>query len=218
MSTDLLPAPVAPRLRRPSWRDPRLVVGLVLVALAVALGSLAVSSASRTVPVWAAQGALTPGDAVTRDALRIVEVRLGEGTERYLSAEEPLPEDLVVTRVVGEGELVARTALGDPASLDLRSVAVPVDNALSNRVTKGSVVDVWFVPDAGAPGRDDAAVEPYAVVEGAVVEQLDDSSGIVIGSSSTVHLQVPSADLAALLGALGDDGTVDIVPVAGGAS
>src|SRR5690242_3396447 len=57
---DLLevPAPVAARLRRPGWRDPRLLSGVALVAGAVALGSWVVSSAQHTVPVYVARGAL----------------------------------------------------------------------------------------------------------------------------------------------------------------
>src|SRR5699024_7184933 len=34
-----LPSPAAVRLRRPGWRDPRLLLGVVLVAASVALGS-----------------------------------------------------------------------------------------------------------------------------------------------------------------------------------
>lgn len=41
----------APRLRPPGWRDPRLLTGIVLVAMSVALGSWLVASAGRTVPV-----------------------------------------------------------------------------------------------------------------------------------------------------------------------
>ena len=40
-----LPAPAAARLRRPSWRDPRLLVGLLLVAVAVVVGTTAVAAA-----------------------------------------------------------------------------------------------------------------------------------------------------------------------------
>ncbi|MCL1869349.1 MAG: hypothetical protein FWF90_02920 [Promicromonosporaceae bacterium] len=212
--TTTLPAPVAPRLRRPSWRDPRLVVGVVIVALSVAGGSWAVSSAQRTVPVWAAAATLTPGDRLTADAVRSVDVRLADAG-LYLSAAEPLPGDLVVDRVVGEGELVARSALGDAASTDLRSVAVPVEGPLSAKVRKGSVVDVWLVPDV--PARSDAkAAPPRAVVEGVVVEQVDDdSSRLVVGTGTTLHVLVPTADLPGLLAALGDGGTVDVVPVAG---
>jgi hypothetical protein len=209
---------VAARLRRPSWRDPRLIVGVVLVALAVALGSWAVSSAARTVPVWAADGALTPGDRLTADVVRAVDVRLGADTGRYLRADRPLPQGAVVTRLVDEGELVPGSALGDEADVDLRSVAVPVSGALSERVRKGSTVDVWFVPDVGA-SRSDVAPQPRPVVEGVVVAQVDAADGgLVVGSAATLHVLVPTSDLPGLLAALGDDGAVDVVPVAGSAS
>ncbi|QAY68861.1 hypothetical protein [Xylanimonas protaetiae] len=218
MSIDTLPAPVAARLRRPSWRDPRLVVGVVLVALSVALGSWAVSAASRTTPVWAAVGALTPGDVLTADTVRAVDVRLGTGADRYVPADEPLPEGLVVTRVIGDRELVARSALGDAESLDLRSVAVEVDGALSERVRKGAVVDVWFVPEPGV-GADARTPQPRQVVASVLVEQVADAgTGLVVGSTTTLHVLVPSDQLPVLLAALGDDGTIDVVPVAGRAS
>src|SRR5665648_686996 len=44
-------SPPAVRLRRPGWRDTRFLVGLVLVALSVAMGAAAFSAAARTVPV-----------------------------------------------------------------------------------------------------------------------------------------------------------------------
>lgn len=217
MMIDTLPAPAAARLRRPSWRDPRLVVGVVLVALSAALGSWAVSAASRTAPVWVAVDTLTPGDPLTPAAVKAVEVRLG-AAGRYLSADEPLPAGRVVTRTVGEDELVPASAIGEAGSLDLRSVAVEVDGALSARVRKGALVDVWFVPQADA-GSGDAAPAPHLVVAGVEVEQVADAgSGLVVGTSATLHLLVPDDDLPALLAALGAEGTVDVLPVAGGAS
>src|SRR3954452_20167145 len=62
-----LPAPVAARLRRPGWRDPRLLVGVVMVAASVALGSWAVQSAQTTVPVYVARDALVPGQRLEPD-------------------------------------------------------------------------------------------------------------------------------------------------------
>lgn len=209
----VLPKPVASRLRRPSWRDPRLVVGVVLVALSVALGSWAVSSAGRTVPVYVADGALTPGAPVDAAALRTVEVRLTAGTERYLRADEPLPEGLVALRPVGDGELVARSGLG--AAADVRSVAVPVGSALSDRIRPGAVVDLWFVPDQDAT-RDGAEPEPRLLAGSVVVEQVDQAQGaLVVAAGSTLHALVPEAELPTVLAALADTGTVAVVPVAG---
>lgn len=218
VSTDHLPAPVAPRLRRPSWRDPRLVVGVVIVAVAVALGSWAVAAAGRTVPVYAADAALTPGEPVDVDHLRTVDVRLDPGTELYLRADEPLPEDVVALRVVDPGELVARSAVGSAEDVDVRSVAVPVDQAVSERVAPGSVVDLWSVPQAPS-GSTQAVGEPKAVVRGVVVEQVDAAgSGLVVDGGATLHVLVGTDRLPAVLKALGSPDSVTVVPRAGDVS
>lgn len=211
-----LPEPVASRLRRPGWRDPRLVTGLVVVALSVALGSWVVSAASRTVPVFVADGALTPGEPLTADVLRTADVRLGAGTGRYLPADKPLPDGLVVLRVVDDGELVPLTALG--ADADVRSVAVPVASGLSDRIRAGAVVDLWFVPDV--PVTHEAGAdrpEPATLATDVVVEQVDAEDGaIVVDGTVTLHVLVPGDALPTVLAALSDAGTVAVVPVAGG--
>ncbi|MFD7022143.1 hypothetical protein [Promicromonospora sukumoe] len=211
-----LPEPVASRLRRPGWRDPRLVTGLVVVALSVALGSWVVSAASRTVPVFVADGALTPGEPLTAEVLRTADVRLGAGTGRYLPADEPLPDGLVVLRVVDDGELVPLTALG--ADADVRSVAVPVASGLSDRIRAGAVVDLWFVPDV--PVTHEAGAdrpEPATLATDVVVEQVDAQDGaIVVDGTVTLHVLVPGDALPTVLAALSDAGTVAVVPVAGG--
>ncbi|MFC8800350.1 hypothetical protein ACFT2C_21655 [Promicromonospora sp. NPDC057138] len=211
-----LPEPVAARLRRPRWRDPRLLTGIVIVALSVALGSWLVSSAGRTVPVFVADGALTPGEPVTADVLRVADVRLGAGTSRYLAADEPLPEDLVALRVVDDGELVPLTALG--ADADVRSVAVPVGSGLSDRIRAGAVVDLWFVPDAPvAPEPAADGPEPSTLASDVVVEQVDAEEGaIVVDGTVTLHVLVPTDALPTVLTALSGAGTVAVVPVAGG--
>ena len=48
----------ANRLRRPTWKDSRLLVGLLLVLLSTALGGFVVSRAEDTVPVYAAKADL----------------------------------------------------------------------------------------------------------------------------------------------------------------
>jgi hypothetical protein len=188
---------------------------VVIVALSVALGSWALSAAGRTIPVYAAAGTLTLGEQVGPDRLRTVDVRLGTSTDHYLRADEPLPEDLVVQRVVDDGELVTRTALGAADGVDVRSVAVPIGSGLSDRIRKGAVVDLWFVPEASA-GSKAPAGEPAALVSGVVVEQVDTSdAGLVVAEGGTLHVLVPTDDLPVVLGAFAAPGSVAVVPVAG---
>jgi len=202
-----LPAPPAARLRRPGWRDPRLLVGLVLVAASVALGSWVVSDARRPTPVWAARGTLTPGTPLTAEHLVAVEPRLeGELLGRYLDAREALPAGLVLSRVVEAGEIVPRGALVESESLGLHPVPVPVADPGSS-VVPGGEVELWHVPAEG---------EPYRVVERLTVKELTRPEGAFASGESVVHVLVPEDELAAVLAVTSGEGTVRLVPVLGG--
>lgn len=214
-----LPAPTAPRLRRPGWRDPRLLAGVVMVAAAVALGSWAVRTAQGTVPVYAARDGLVPGDAVTAADLTVVEVRLSSAQlEAYLRADEPLPEPAVALRVVAGGELVPLTALGAGDALDVRPVAIALSSAPSSGVVPGAVVDVWFLPEQplGVGDEPVAEVEPRQLASGLTVAEVALPEGAFgAAGAGTVHVLVPSAQLPDVLAALAADGTLEVVPVPG---
>ncbi|QHT56286.1 hypothetical protein GXP71_09490 [Cellulomonas sp. H30R-01] len=217
-----LPAPVAPRLRRPGWRDPRLLAGVAMVAGSVALGSWAVRSAQATVPVYVARTALVPGDVVDAGALVVRDVQLGSvDLSGYLRADRPLPDEATALRVVGAGELVPRAALGDAAEGDVRPVAVPLAHAPSRALVVGALVDLWLVPDgtaSGAGGATDGATPaaPRPLAVGLTVAEVDTPDGAFsVGGASTVQVLVPSDALADVLGALAGPGSVDVVPVPG---
>ncbi|HWS59032.1 MAG TPA: hypothetical protein VN257_10865 [Actinotalea sp.] len=208
-------SPAAVRLRRPGWRDPRLLLGLVLVASSVALGSWLVGSAGRTVPVYAAADPLVAGDPVDPARLAVREVRIADTDGVYLRADEALPPDLVVVRTVGSGELVPLAATATRSELDVRPVAITPRQALSRAVVPGASVDLWFVPtpDQGS----DSAAEPRQLAAAlAVAEVAEPTGAFAVGSGQTVHVLVPVTDLPAVLAALAADGTVEVVPVPGG--
>ncbi len=106
METEVRPKAV--RFRRPGWRDPRLVVGLALIAVAVTGVAVALSAADRTEPVYATRGELVPGAVIGPDDLEIQHVRVGAG---YVRAPQGDPTGLVVTRSIGAGELIPAGAL-----------------------------------------------------------------------------------------------------------
>src|SRR3954463_4573862 len=57
------PTPPATRLSARRWRDPRVVVGVGLVALSVLLGTTLLGAADDTVAVWRGGGGPPPGAA-----------------------------------------------------------------------------------------------------------------------------------------------------------
>lgn len=201
--------PVAGRLRRPGWRDPRLLVGLLLIAVAVTAVAGIVRSADTTFPYYAAADTLTPGTVLTTDDVVVVRVRVPDGT--YVApGEEPWGQ--VVTRVVGNGELVPRAALAAPADFDGRPIAVRTSLPLADGVERGSVVDVYLTrTDADEPRTE-------LVASSLVVESVDhDSGSFSAGSVETVYVVVPQRDIEQFLDALAAEGDISVVGPAGGA-
>lgn len=141
----------SPPARRPTtvtWRDPRLVLGIALVAGSVLLGVKLFSGADDTVSLWVAAADLPSGTKVSADDLERREVgfaKTGDG-DRYLSAAS-VPDGARLLRDVGVGELLARSALGDAGSSALVEVPVAVAaESVPTTVRAGSVVDVWVTP------------------------------------------------------------------------
>ncbi len=208
----------AQRMRRPSWRDPRLGVGVLLVAASVALGSWAVARADRTMEVLVTVEALAPGDLLADAELRPQAVRPDGMADTYVAAATELPDDAVATRVVGPGELVPATAVGSAADLDLRPVVVALPGTSPSGVVKGAVVDLWVTAPT-VPGQvPDDPQPPQLLAEGLVVaDLLEGESLFAPGGGSAAQVLVRQEDLPAVLAALSGDGEIVVVPVPGGA-
>lgn len=206
------------RIGRPSWRDPRLGVGVLLVAVAIVLGSWAVSRAAETVDVFRTDTTLTPGDLVTTEDLRAQAVRPDGLEDGYLLVDAGVPPGAVVTRVVGAGELVPAAALGHPGDVEVRPVVVPVGPTAVAGVGKGGVVDLWWTPPPRpGPSSDDARpAQPELLSAGLVVAEVVESSSIFAGAGgSAVQVLVPQDELPAVLSAVGGEGSIVVVPVPG---
>jgi len=202
-------------MRRPSWRDPRLGVGILLVVASVALGSWAVSRADATVEVYQADTALTPGEVVDVSDLQVVQVRLDGLEGVYLVPGVDL-ETAVVTRTVGAGELVPLSSLGSPEQLELRPVQIAMSAAMQDLVTAGSRVELWVaMPDPTSPQG--GLLRPELLVDDVEVRDVHTDTSVFAGADSVqVQVLVHQDALPDLLAALAADGQITIVPVLGG--
>ena len=150
----LVPSPPALRSTAPGWRDPRLWVGIVIVAVSVVAGARLLSAADDTVSVWSVAADVGAGDALTPDDLVTTRVRFADAGDLagYFKVDDRLPTDLEVTRGVGAGELLPRAAVGAAGSTGTLQVPVAVDaEQVPGSVAAGSVVDVYLVTSAGGP-------------------------------------------------------------------
>lgn len=211
-----LPTPTAGRLQRPSWRDGRLVVGILLVLLATALGAKVVASADDTTPVYAAAATLVPGEPVGPGDLRRVDVQLGADRSAYVAADHDLSADTYAVREVRAGELLPRSALGSRASVGVKPVSVPVDSGSASVLVAGSIVDVWVNsrdPASAAP----RFLKPQLALQAAAVARVPDATTGLAGATGTASVQVMvGADqVQSVIAAVDQGAKVTLVPVAG---
>ncbi|WP_380170590.1 hypothetical protein ACFEMC_16215 [Kineococcus sp. DHX-1] len=217
------------RVVAPSWRDPRLLVGLLLVTGSVVLGSVVVGQARDTTTVWGLAHAVGAGQRLTPADLAVVEVRLDPATaQRYVptdtSPETALGGRAVALRGLGAGELLPRASVGHADELADRPVTVPVDGAVPPGVAVGSLVDVWVVParDAGAlagsaDGGQSEPVPEQLVASAEVASVVTGGGALATRAGADVQVVVPQDALPAVLQAVTADDDLVLVPVPGSA-
>ena len=211
-SVDAPVGPVPRRVRPPRWLDLRLVLGVLLVLGSVLVGARVVTAADATVPVWSIAGDLAAGTVLAADDLVAVDVRLEGAAASYLST-STRPEGRTLSRAVGAGELLPRSAL-EPGAAQVQ-LALPVQAGFAPPgLTRGQVVDVYAVADAtaGATGAADGSVS--LVVSGATVQAVSGRGSGVLSSASTtiqVVVSVAAGDARQVLAAVGGRGLVVVV-------
>ncbi len=197
------------RVPRSFWFDPRFGIGLALVVASVAGVVGLVSTADRTVDVWAARSPLSPGDTVHSDDLVLRSVRLGETGSLYLASERLTSDGLVITRAVAAGELLPESAVGASDGIHTASVVVTVQGQLPQSVAAGSVVDLW-----SARETENGVFGPPAVLVGSatVVRVLESDGFIVDGGAIGVEVLVPRSKIALVLEAIANSDALSLVP------
>lgn len=152
------PSP-ATRATSPGWRDPRLWIGVAIVAVSVVAGARLLGAADDSVPVWAASSDLAAGHQVTGEDLTARRVRFVDDgdLDRYFPADEALPADARLVRGVGAGELLPRAAVGADSDNGLLALPIAVETTrVPPEVAAGSVVSVYVstpdrCPDCAGP-------------------------------------------------------------------
>lgn len=204
----------ASRLRRPRWRDPRLLIGLLLVLASVAGVVALLQSADRTDAYWAAKQDLAPGAPLTPDQFVPVEANLSGAEGRYLSADAPAPVDRVLVSAVRAGELVPAAGVVEADPHERQPVGLTLAEPLPAGVGVGDRVDVWVaLPlDEGRgfrkPERLASRVELSELVE--------DSGSFGTGASVRVQAMIGPEELPTLLEAKVRDARITVVPTLGG--
>ena len=204
-------SPPAGRVGPPSWRDPRLVFGVVLVLASVVLGARLLSGSDRTSPVWVVTADLASGTRLDDDHLERRRVRLFDAGDRYVAATGGKPTGLVLLRAVGRGELLPYAAVARAdAAPETRLVTLPVDRLhLPLGLASGQAVDVYVTP-GGRTGT--VTGPPQLVLSHAVVDDRTESGAFGAADQVGVSVVVPASAVPQLVAAA-QAGRIDLVRV-----
>jgi hypothetical protein len=159
----------------------RLLVGIALVLGSVLLGARVLASADDRVTVWRAAQPLAAGTVIADGDLEPTGVRLDDA-DRYVPGSDPVVGQ-VVTRDIGAGELLARSAIDDvPPGTTL---TIPVAALNAPAIRRGDRVAVWVSTGTctAVPVLVDAAVQALA----------DDRGGFSSASQIGVIVRVDPA-------------------------
>ncbi|HET6986361.1 MAG TPA: SAF domain-containing protein [Kribbella sp.] len=144
------PSVPAQRNRRARWKDGRLVLGVLLVAITALAGAKLLSSADDTTTIWAARHDLPAGTKLTGDDVTAVRVRFtsSDDANKYVAADADL-KGLVVARAVDAGEFVPREAAVSESDNNRTELPLSVATGrLPSDTAGGDMVDIWVVPKA----------------------------------------------------------------------
>lgn len=197
--------------RRAFWGDARFLLGILLIVASVAGVWLVVAAARQTAPAYAAARTLVPGQAITADDLRQVEVALGQVGEAYLAPGDR-NDGLVATRTIEAGELVPAEAVGDADDARTTNVVVQSSVEVPASVDAGTGVEVWAAPLLETGEYD----EPRILIADATVVSVTRDDSMMGGGAASLELVIPRADVAAALAALAHEAAISVIPAAGG--
>lgn len=203
------------RLKRPSWKDPRLLVGFLLVLASVVGVTSLVGAADQTTDMYVAREAIAVGEKVTQENTSRVKVRLSDLEQYYVSGQSGLPEGLVAVQRIGKDQLLPRESLGTADALDRKPVAITVEEILPEQAVAGSRVDVWVA----LPDTRNGYSEPTMLLRGAEISQITPGTRALASSRSTVLMVLVNDDqMPKLLSSLANEAKISVVWNPGGGS
>ncbi|MDQ1721386.1 MAG: hypothetical protein QOI26_1120 [Pseudonocardiales bacterium] len=186
------------RLTRPRWLDARLIGGVVLVLVAVLLGSVVVSSADRRRPVWSLSRDVAAGTVLTAADLRPVRVQLGASASRYLTSDIAVA-GRTVRRSLRAGELLAAAEVTDPEPGVTVTIPMQPDNA--PEISRGERITLWLSTKT---------CRGLVLLSGVPVQSADKVRGSAFGSTtgSLLVVRVSAADAKRVVSSLDLEGAV----------
>lgn len=193
--------------RRPAWRDPRLIVGLALIAVSIILTTSIVSAARGGATVYRATQAILPGDVLGPH--NIAPTRLDVDTSVYATADALAP-GATVSEEVAAGEILRVSSIADTSAATARRLVITVSDSLPASVQAGDQLDLWSVQQSSGVQSGQGAV--HLGVRATLVRVLEQTTSIA-AKGTRIEILVDEASVGAVLEATAGKNSLAALPV-----
>lgn len=199
----------APRLKRARWKEPRLLLGLFLVAVSIVGIVFLVNAMDERTGVYVATADITLGEPLSENNVQIMQVQLGESLQHYLRADPNALDELRANTFIGAGQLIAHDFITDSDLGSRRPINIDLPVDLSPAITPGSRVDVWIAERESGTATYGTPALLATLVE--VSARTERAAGLVGQRGVNLELLVEPGYLEPLLQALANESRIIVV-------
>ncbi|MGP9782836.1 hypothetical protein ACT3UQ_10290 [Glutamicibacter sp. AOP12-B1-11] len=199
----------APRVKRPTWKDPRLALGAVLVVASVVGTVYLVRELNHTTEVYVAGANITLGEELSTQNLRTENVKLGESGVQYLEANPELITNARANTFIGAGEFIPNDSITHNELGSRRPINIDLPADLTPAITPGSFVDVWIAQREKGGSAYGVPEQLASMVE--VSARVARAGGLVNQNGTNLELLVEPDHLEPLLQALANESRIIVI-------
>lgn len=202
---------LAPRFQKPGLKDPKLLIGLLLIVLSVIAVISVVRLGNKTEPYYLATRDIAVGEEIHMQDLTVADVRLAESREHYISQQKGIAEGTIATSRIASGQLIPASSISSENTDGRRIATVSIESTYAATLTPGKHVDVWI--STKGQGGANSYNDPEVVMEAAEVSTISSKETLIGGSGkSVVQILVNDDALAKILKALNNEEKINLVP------
>lgn len=179
--------------------SPRYILGIFLIILAFLSAYLITRASDRTITVWSATSNLAAGSLIEMGDLQPTQVRLLGNSSNYFTASQEIVGTLVLSPI-SANDLIPVGAITE--SVDTRITRVPLPIARESApagLSRGSIVDIYAVPDASQFGNGEGKSSRPKLILPAISIDAISGADKDFGSTLVVTLLVPESLVSQLI-------------------
>lgn len=210
------------RMHKPGFKDPKLIVGLILILISIAgvIGIIRINN--QTYTYYTAKNDISIGQKITPDMLIEKQVNLGDSKDRYLSREQLESGKYIAVRQIPAGELISSASAHENIQERRRLVTVTLDRGIASALKAGERVDIWVISSGkekqkvpeGEGKNEDNESEQKPLVQNAEISTIAVDEGVLgANGHANVQLWIESEKLPDILHAMSSETKITLVPI-----